>query len=281
VDAGSVDGGVVAWCRRRLGAEPAEVLFRAGYLSQVTGLRLADGRAVVLGALAATAEELVPTWHELAPGPDAAGRFAALGGLGPRPSRALAAAGRPPRRPERPSRPALARPDRRRRPGPPGRAPPPPGGRPRRLGVAEPPLGRRPHLDNPRTPGLLGRRPVGACLQRQEGAHGGRRPSTRPARHRGARALGAGRPPRLTAQSPRAGQGTKVSEPAKAGRASPLTARWPWPGRHMARALPNRSATAARTRRPPAGGDVSRRGPSVLLGPVHLRVGGGSGGGVA
>jgi hypothetical protein len=50
VDAGSVDGGVVAWCLRRLGAEPAEVLFRAGYLSEVTGLRLADGRAVVLKA---------------------------------------------------------------------------------------------------------------------------------------------------------------------------------------------------------------------------------------
>jgi phosphotransferase family enzyme len=114
VEAGSVGGGVVAWCRRWLVAEPVQVLFRAGYLSQVTGLRLADGRAVVLkarppaprlrgcvavqatlaaagfpcprppagpaplGALAATAEELVPGGHLLAPGPDAAGRFAAL-----------------------------------------------------------------------------------------------------------------------------------------------------------------------------------------------------------
>jgi hypothetical protein len=105
---------VVAWCRRRLDSEPVQVLFRAGYLSQVTGLRLADGRAVVLkarppaprlhgcvavqatlaaagfpcprplagpaslGALAATAEELVPGGHLLAPGPAAAGRFAAL-----------------------------------------------------------------------------------------------------------------------------------------------------------------------------------------------------------
>ena len=39
-----------AWCRRYLGAEPAAVLFRAGYLSEVTGLRLADGREVVVKA---------------------------------------------------------------------------------------------------------------------------------------------------------------------------------------------------------------------------------------
>jgi Ser/Thr protein kinase RdoA (MazF antagonist) len=105
---------MVAWCRRWLGADPVEVLFRAGYLSEVTGLRLADGRGVVvkarapsarlrgcvaaqaalaaarfpcprplagpapLGALAATAEELVPGGHLLPPGPDAAGRFASL-----------------------------------------------------------------------------------------------------------------------------------------------------------------------------------------------------------
>jgi hypothetical protein len=50
VEAGSVDGGVVAWCRRRLDSEPVQVLFRAGHLSQVTGLRLADGRAVVVKA---------------------------------------------------------------------------------------------------------------------------------------------------------------------------------------------------------------------------------------
>ena len=109
-----MDGAVVAWCRRWLGAEPVQVLFRAGYLSQVTGLRLADGRGVVvkvrppaprlrgclaaqaalasagfpcprplagpapLGALAATAEELVPGGHLLAPGPGAAARFAWL-----------------------------------------------------------------------------------------------------------------------------------------------------------------------------------------------------------
>jgi hypothetical protein len=109
-----VDAGTVAWCRRWLGSEPAAVLFRAGYLSQVTGLRLADGRGVVLkarplaprlrgcvavqralaaagfpcprplagpaplGALAATAEELVPGGQPLAPGADAAARFASL-----------------------------------------------------------------------------------------------------------------------------------------------------------------------------------------------------------
>ena len=102
------------WCRRRLGAEPVVVLFRAGYLSEVTGLRLADGREVVvkvrspaprlrgcvavqaalavagfpcprplagpapLGRLAASAEELVPGGDLLPPGPGAAGRFARL-----------------------------------------------------------------------------------------------------------------------------------------------------------------------------------------------------------
>jgi hypothetical protein len=49
-----VDEGLAAWCRRWLGAEPVAVLFRAGYLSEVTGGDL------------------------LAPGPDAAGRFASL-----------------------------------------------------------------------------------------------------------------------------------------------------------------------------------------------------------
>jgi Ser/Thr protein kinase RdoA (MazF antagonist) len=109
-----MDRELAAWCRERLGAEPAAVLFRAGYLSEVTGLRLADGRGVVLkarppsarlagcvavqaalaaagfpcprplagpaplGALAATAEELVAGGHLLPPGPDAAGRFAGL-----------------------------------------------------------------------------------------------------------------------------------------------------------------------------------------------------------
>jgi Ser/Thr protein kinase RdoA (MazF antagonist) len=41
---------LAGWCRRRLGAEPVAVLFRAGYLSEVTGLRLADGREVVVKA---------------------------------------------------------------------------------------------------------------------------------------------------------------------------------------------------------------------------------------
>jgi hypothetical protein len=109
-----VDGELAAWCRRRLGADPEAVLFRAGYLSTVTGLRLTDGREVVVKArppaprlrgclavqaalaaagfpcprplagpaplwrLAATAEQLVPGGDLLAPGPDAAGRLARL-----------------------------------------------------------------------------------------------------------------------------------------------------------------------------------------------------------
>jgi len=36
------------WCRASLGAELAEVLFVAGYLSEVVGVRLADGREVVV-----------------------------------------------------------------------------------------------------------------------------------------------------------------------------------------------------------------------------------------
>ena len=39
---------LVAWCRRWLGAPPAAQLFEAGYLSTVKGLRLADGREVVV-----------------------------------------------------------------------------------------------------------------------------------------------------------------------------------------------------------------------------------------
>jgi Phosphotransferase enzyme family len=39
---------LVAWCQRWLGAEPVEILFRSGHLSEVLGLHLADGRAVVL-----------------------------------------------------------------------------------------------------------------------------------------------------------------------------------------------------------------------------------------
>lgn len=49
---GSVGGGgvVAAWCERRLGAGPIAVLFRAGHLSMVLGLRLGDGREVVVKA---------------------------------------------------------------------------------------------------------------------------------------------------------------------------------------------------------------------------------------
>src|SRR5258708_37215530 len=36
------------WCARWLGAEPDRVLFRKGHLSAVVGLRLRDGRPVVL-----------------------------------------------------------------------------------------------------------------------------------------------------------------------------------------------------------------------------------------
>jgi hypothetical protein len=41
---------IVTWCRRWLGAEPTDILFQQGHLSQVTGLRLASGVAVVLKA---------------------------------------------------------------------------------------------------------------------------------------------------------------------------------------------------------------------------------------
>ena len=39
---------LAVWCRRWLGAPPAAQLFEAGYLSTVLGLRLADGREVVV-----------------------------------------------------------------------------------------------------------------------------------------------------------------------------------------------------------------------------------------
>jgi len=41
---------LAVWCRRWLGAPPAAQLFEAGYLSTVRGLRLADGREVVVKA---------------------------------------------------------------------------------------------------------------------------------------------------------------------------------------------------------------------------------------
>jgi hypothetical protein len=36
------------WCGERLGSEPESILFTAGHLSEVRGLRLADGRQVVV-----------------------------------------------------------------------------------------------------------------------------------------------------------------------------------------------------------------------------------------
>jgi Phosphotransferase enzyme family len=39
---------IETWCRRWLGAEPTDILFHQGHLSQVTGLRLANGVGVVL-----------------------------------------------------------------------------------------------------------------------------------------------------------------------------------------------------------------------------------------
>jgi hypothetical protein len=39
---------LAAWCHRWLGAEPGEILFHSGHLSEVVGVRLADGRSVVV-----------------------------------------------------------------------------------------------------------------------------------------------------------------------------------------------------------------------------------------
>src|ERR1700733_8484550 len=39
---------LAVWCKRWLGSPPAAELFEAGYLSTVKGLRLADGREVVV-----------------------------------------------------------------------------------------------------------------------------------------------------------------------------------------------------------------------------------------
>jgi hypothetical protein len=47
--ADDVDAGRLArWCAEHLGSAPADEIFRSGYLSAVIGLRLADGRAVVV-----------------------------------------------------------------------------------------------------------------------------------------------------------------------------------------------------------------------------------------
>ena len=104
---------LAAWCARWLGEPPVAVLFESGYLSSVTGLRLADGREVVvkvrppqsrlagcsavhravwaagfacpeplvglepLDGYAATAEALVPDGGDPPPGSDLAGLSAA------------------------------------------------------------------------------------------------------------------------------------------------------------------------------------------------------------
>jgi Phosphotransferase enzyme family len=103
---------LAAWCARWLGAPPTSVLFEVAHLSIVTGLRLADGREVVvkarppaarlqacvhvqrhlwaagfpcpeplagphpLGTLSATAEAFVPGGTRLAPGADSPRLFA-------------------------------------------------------------------------------------------------------------------------------------------------------------------------------------------------------------
>ena len=100
------------WCQERLGNEPEQVLFEAGYLSQVIGLRLTTGAKIVLkvrpwqerltgcaqvqhilsmrgfpaprllvppdrlGRLAVSAEALVPGGALLATEPESAARFA-------------------------------------------------------------------------------------------------------------------------------------------------------------------------------------------------------------
>jgi Phosphotransferase enzyme family len=103
---------LAAWCVQWLGAQPTRVLFEVAHLSLVTGLRLADGRQVVvkarppadriytcvdvqrhlwasgfpcpeplagpqpLGTLTATAEALVPGGTRLEPGADSPRLFA-------------------------------------------------------------------------------------------------------------------------------------------------------------------------------------------------------------
>jgi hypothetical protein len=52
-----------AWCARWLGAKPISLLFEVARLSLVTGLRLADGREVVIKARP-PAEE-TGGWHAL------------------------------------------------------------------------------------------------------------------------------------------------------------------------------------------------------------------------
>src|SRR5215510_6070466 len=42
------EGALAAWCARWLGAQPTSVLFEVAHLSIVAGLRLTDGREVVV-----------------------------------------------------------------------------------------------------------------------------------------------------------------------------------------------------------------------------------------
>ncbi|HLF78579.1 MAG TPA: hypothetical protein VJB57_13945 [Dehalococcoidia bacterium] len=119
------DGSLRSWCKTVLGSEPAATLFKVVHLSSVVGLRLTDGREVVVKArpyaerfeacfqvqlhlweqgypcpqplvgpalldgLALTAEAFVPGGTQLEPGPDSALRFASalaqLVGLAPSP----------------------------------------------------------------------------------------------------------------------------------------------------------------------------------------------------
>src|SRR5919204_3735903 len=103
---------ITVWCWRWLGAEPTDVLFHQGHLSQVIGLRLSNGLAAVLklrppserlaacvlvqrhlwaagfpcpeplagpapvGTLSATAEVLVEGGSQLPPTDDSPGLFA-------------------------------------------------------------------------------------------------------------------------------------------------------------------------------------------------------------
>lgn len=43
-----VDSVLAGWCGRSLGSRPVRVLFRSGHLAQVVGVKLADGRSVVI-----------------------------------------------------------------------------------------------------------------------------------------------------------------------------------------------------------------------------------------
>ena len=61
--AGTLPSAYCAWCRRWLGVEPVSVLFRARHISTVTGLRLADGREIVLKVRTAAPVHFVEEAH--------------------------------------------------------------------------------------------------------------------------------------------------------------------------------------------------------------------------